>query len=109
MSSTRSGMTAMRLGAAALALVAGSALAQAPAQRKDVTQPELRYQAGSSPLGQAEMHQNINPKAPPMTKAEFDQGRSTSHGALVVVGFGQGDQGLARGLADRLPTFREGE
>jgi nitrite reductase (NO-forming)/hydroxylamine reductase len=40
-----------------------------------VTEAETKYQAGSSPLGQVEMHQDINPKAPPMTKAEFDQAR----------------------------------
>ena len=57
--------------AAALAGATGAALAQ----EKKVTEPEVRYQAGSSPLGQEEMHQNINPKAPPMTKAEFDKGR----------------------------------
>ncbi|WP_222707882.1 nitrite reductase [Zeimonas arvi] len=42
---------------------------------KKVTEPEIRYQAGSSPLVGQEMHQNINPKAPPMTKAEFDKAR----------------------------------
>jgi nitrite reductase (NO-forming)/hydroxylamine reductase len=42
---------------------------------KKVTEPEIRYQAGSSPLAGQEMHQNINPKAPPMTKAEFDKAR----------------------------------
>ena len=57
--------------AVATALLVGSAFAQ----DKKVTAPEVRYQAGSSPLGQQEMHQNIDPKAPPMTKAEFDQGR----------------------------------
>jgi len=35
----------------------------------------LKYQAGSSPLAGEPMHQNINPKAPPMTKAEFDTGK----------------------------------
>jgi nitrite reductase (NO-forming)/hydroxylamine reductase len=40
-----------------------------------VTDTEMKYQAGDSPLGKVEMHQNINPKAPPMTKAEFDKGR----------------------------------
>jgi nitrite reductase (NO-forming)/hydroxylamine reductase len=35
----------------------------------------LKYQAGSSPLAGEPMHQNINPKAPPMTKAEFDAGK----------------------------------
>ncbi len=52
----------------------------APAQSKPksppgVTEPELRYQAGGSPLGDVEMHQDVNPKAPPMTKAEFDRSR----------------------------------
>jgi nitrite reductase (NO-forming)/hydroxylamine reductase len=36
---------------------------------------EKSYQAGdSSPVGQAVMHHNINPKAPPMTEAEFQKG-----------------------------------
>jgi nitrite reductase (NO-forming)/hydroxylamine reductase len=36
---------------------------------------EKSYQAGdSSPVGQAAMHHNINPKAPPMTKDEFEKG-----------------------------------
>ncbi len=56
------------------AVVAGAAGAAAAAD-KPVTEPEIRYQAGSSPLAGQEMHQNINPKAPPMTKAEFDKGR----------------------------------
>ncbi|WP_414691090.1 cytochrome D1 domain-containing protein [Noviherbaspirillum sp.] len=36
---------------------------------------ELKYQAGGSPMATEEMHQNINPKAPPMTKAEFEQAK----------------------------------
>ena len=40
-----------------------------------VTDVETRYQAGSSPLGDVEMHQDINPKAPTMTKTEFDKAR----------------------------------
>ena len=36
---------------------------------------EVKYQAGASPLAGEEMHQNINPKAPPMTKAEFDKAK----------------------------------
>ena len=36
---------------------------------------EIRYQAGGSPLGKEDMHQDINPKAPQMTKAEFDRAR----------------------------------
>ena len=35
----------------------------------------MQYQAGDSPLGKVEMHQNVNPKAPPMTKVEFDQAK----------------------------------
>jgi nitrite reductase (NO-forming) / hydroxylamine reductase len=31
--------------------------------------------AGGSPLGNEPMHQNINPKAPPMTEAEFTRGK----------------------------------
>ncbi len=60
----------------ALPLAVAAAHAQ-PTQpgRAPVTEPEIRYQAGGSPLAQEEMHQNIDPKAPPMTKAEFDKGR----------------------------------
>jgi nitrite reductase (NO-forming)/hydroxylamine reductase len=61
----------------ALALpIAVAAYAQ-PTQpgRAPVTDPEIRYQAGGSPLETVEMHQDINPKAPQMTKAEFDKAR----------------------------------
>ncbi len=58
--------------AAALFGVAGTVAAQ---DKKNVTEPEVRYQAGGSPLASEEMHQNIDPKAPPMTKAEFDKAR----------------------------------
>ena len=59
-----------------LALLAAAAYAQ-PTQpgRAPVTDPEIRYQAGGSPLEGVEMHQDINPKAPPMTKPEFDRAR----------------------------------
>lgn len=33
--------------------------------------PEAKYQGAASPLASEPMHQNINPKAPPMTEAEF--------------------------------------
>ncbi|MGE0559444.1 MAG: cytochrome D1 domain-containing protein [Burkholderiales bacterium] len=52
-----------------------------PAQSKSkpkpppVSQEELRYQAGGSPLASVDMHQDVNPKAPRMTKAEFDRSR----------------------------------
>jgi nitrite reductase (NO-forming)/hydroxylamine reductase len=58
----------------ALPLGLGMALAQDRA-KPGVTATEMQYQAGDSPLGKVEMHQNINPKAPPMTKAEFDQAK----------------------------------
>jgi nitrite reductase (NO-forming) / hydroxylamine reductase len=58
---------------AALPLVFGAAYAQ---EKKPHDPAEVKYQgAGGSPLAKEEMHQNINPKAPPMTKAEFDQGK----------------------------------
>ncbi|HJW26492.1 MAG TPA: c-type cytochrome, partial [Rhodocyclaceae bacterium] len=40
-----------------------------------VTPSEAAYQAGGSPLADVEMYQDINPKAPRMTKAEFDKAR----------------------------------
>ncbi|WP_272486281.1 nitrite reductase [Zeimonas sediminis] len=63
-----------------VAAVVAGVFAAAPSigsaqDKKGVTEPEIRYQAGSSPLAGEEMHQNINPKAPPMTKAEFDKAR----------------------------------
>ncbi len=58
--------------AATLMLVAGLALAQ---DKKPVTQPEMNYQAGGSPLASEPMYQATNPKAPPMTQAEFDKAR----------------------------------
>jgi nitrite reductase (NO-forming)/hydroxylamine reductase len=36
---------------------------------------DVQYHAGGSPLANVEMYQDINPKAPPMTKAEFDKAR----------------------------------
>jgi len=60
----------------ALPLAIAAAYAQ-PTQpgRTQPSQPEIRYQAGGSPLEGVEMHQDINPKAPAMTKAEFDKAR----------------------------------
>ncbi len=42
------------------------------AQDKTHSSADLKYQAGGSPLAAEAMHHNINPKAPAMTKAEFD-------------------------------------
>ena len=62
--------------ALALPLAVAAAYAQ-PTQpgRAPVTEPEIRYQAGGSALEGVEMHQDINPKAPQMTKPEFDRAR----------------------------------
>jgi nitrite reductase (NO-forming)/hydroxylamine reductase len=60
----------------AFPLAVAAAYAQ-PTQpgRTQPTEPEIRYQAGGSSLENVEMHQDINPKAPPMSKAEFDKAR----------------------------------
>jgi nitrite reductase (NO-forming)/hydroxylamine reductase len=62
--------------ALALPIAVAAAYAQ-PTQpgRAPVTEPEIRYQAGGSALEGVEMHQDINPKAPQMTKPEFDRAR----------------------------------
>ena len=57
---------------AALPLALGAVHAQDKKPHQDA---EVKYQAGGSPLANEEMHQNINPKAPPMTKAEFDKAK----------------------------------
>ncbi|WP_300338048.1 nitrite reductase [Accumulibacter sp.] len=45
--------------------------------KKPISQVEQSYQAGdSSPVGTTDMHQNINPKAPPMTKEEFEKAKN---------------------------------
>jgi nitrite reductase (NO-forming)/hydroxylamine reductase len=57
------------------AFLAGAGMA-AQAAEKGVSEPELKYQAGASPLANEPMYQSTNPKAPPMTVAEFDKARS---------------------------------
>lgn len=47
----------------------------AGAQHKNVPAAEAAYQAGGSPLAKVEMYQDINPKAPAMSVAEFDKAR----------------------------------
>ena len=66
--------------AAILALSVASAFAQEkkPEEKKSehpASEAEIKYQAGSSPLAGVEMYQDINPKAPPMSKAEFEKAR----------------------------------
>lgn len=60
---------------ASLPLTINFALAEEPAAKKGVTEAEVQYQAASSPLANEPMHQNIDPKAPPMTEAEFVKAR----------------------------------
>ena len=61
--------------AAVLALSVASAFAQEKKSEHPTTEPEIKYQAGGSPLAGVDMHQDVNPKAPPMTTAEFDKAR----------------------------------
>jgi nitrite reductase (NO-forming)/hydroxylamine reductase len=56
-------------------LLAAAPLYSSAQDKKPVTQPEMNYQAGGSPLANEPMYQSTNPKAPPMTQAEFDKGR----------------------------------
>jgi len=72
---TRFQFRELAVAAAMAGMFAATSAAQAQSHPKSVTEPEIRYQAGGSPLAQEEMHHSINPKAPPMTKAEFDTGR----------------------------------
>jgi nitrite reductase (NO-forming)/hydroxylamine reductase len=58
----------------AAALAAGLSLAQ-PKDQHPVSPAEKNYQAGASPLAEQPMYQSSNPKAPPMTQAEFELGR----------------------------------
>ncbi|WP_068805246.1 cytochrome D1 domain-containing protein [Thauera phenolivorans] len=58
---------------ALLPLAMSSAWAQD--EHKAVTESEMKYQAGTSPLGDVEMHQDVNPKAPKMSAEEFEKAR----------------------------------
>jgi nitrite reductase (NO-forming)/hydroxylamine reductase len=69
-------MKMWKTGAIAVALLP-LALSQAFAEEAKTTTsaPEAKYQSAGSPLANVEMYQDINPKAPPMSKAEFDKAR----------------------------------
>jgi nitrite reductase (NO-forming) / hydroxylamine reductase len=69
-------MKMWKTGAIAVALLP-LALSQAFAEEAKTTTsaPEAKYQSAASPLANVEMYQDINPKAPAMTKAEFDKAR----------------------------------
>jgi nitrite reductase (NO-forming) / hydroxylamine reductase len=51
--------------------VSALALAVSSVYADDKKKAEHEYQSADSPLAKEEMHQNINPKAPPMTEKEF--------------------------------------
>ncbi len=69
-------MKMWKTGAIAAALLP-LAMAQAFAEdaKTQTNAPEAKYLSAGSPLANVEMYQDINPKAPPMTKAEFDKAR----------------------------------
>ncbi len=60
-----------------LPLITAPVFAESPKQseKPGVSEEEMKYQAGASPLAGVEMHQDVNPQAPPMTKQEFDRAR----------------------------------
>ncbi|MBK6862937.1 MAG: c-type cytochrome [Ideonella sp.] len=68
-------MHAPHLARASAAILMALALTAHAQEKKPVTEPELKYQAGASPLAGEPMVQSTNPKAPPMTQAEFDVAR----------------------------------
>ena len=102
---------------ATLPFAVSLALAEGPAPQaphKDVTPAEVKYQAGGSPLANQDMHQNVNPKAPPMTEADFQKGKEIyfqrcagCHGVLRKGATGKAlttDKTLATGT-EYLKTF----
>jgi len=104
----------IRLTWLAATLVLGLTGAVNAQDKKPVTEPEMRYQAGSSPLAQEDMVQSINPKSPAMSKVEFDKARQIyfercagCHGVLRKGATGKpltSDITLARGT-EYLKTF----
>jgi nitrite reductase (NO-forming)/hydroxylamine reductase len=63
------------LALAVLPLAVGSALAQESIGHGSSKMETIYESSGGSPLGSEPMHHNINPKAPPMTEAEFSRGK----------------------------------
>ncbi|MBI5890722.1 MAG: c-type cytochrome [Nitrosomonadales bacterium] len=63
------------LALAVLPFVAGAALAQGTAGHGSGKMETIYESSGGSPLANEPMHQNVNPKAPPMTEAEFNRGK----------------------------------
>ena len=61
--------------AQAPAATAENAAAKADAASHGDSTAATYANAGSSPVGAAALHQNVNPKAPQMTQAEFERGK----------------------------------
>lgn len=59
----------------ALPFVANTAYAQETEGHSTGKSETIYESSGGSPLASEPMHQNINPKAPPMTEAEFSRGK----------------------------------
>lgn len=64
-----------QLSKVAAVLITTLAMAATAQEKKGVTPSEMNYQAGASALVATPMVQSTNPKAPPMTVAEFDDAR----------------------------------
>ncbi len=67
--------TALLLGASLAFAQAGGEPAKPGAPTTTLNSAEAKYQGAASPLANEPMHQTSNPKAPPMTQAEFDKAR----------------------------------
>ena len=67
--------TAMLLGSGLALAQAGGQPAKPGGPTTSVDSAEAKYQGAASPLASEQMHQTSNPKAPPMTQAEFDRAR----------------------------------
>jgi len=68
-------MRSIKMTAIAGLVLSSIALSGFSQDKKSVTQSEMNYQAGTSSMANEPMVQSLNPKAPPMTQAEFDQAR----------------------------------
>jgi nitrite reductase (NO-forming)/hydroxylamine reductase len=64
-----------RLAVSALVLAVSAAYAVDVNDSNSNSEIEGNYHAGGSPLENVEMHQDVNPKAPPMTAKEFEQAK----------------------------------
>ena len=96
-----------------LSLIAALLIAVAPLiawsqNKKGVTPAEMNYQAGASPLAGQAMVQSTNPKAPPMTLAEFDSARKVYFERCCWLPW-RAAQGCHRQAPDARPHGRQGD